>query len=90
MILGPNDKRALRDTGRTWERDGMTGPVMVDGYGNEVECFRGSVADITNGRLDAYLAMPGGALDRLVDALTHGEHPTVIVQVEGEPDANDS
>lgn len=75
MIMGPNDPRALRRTGRTWERDGQSGPVMVDGHGNEHECYEGSVADITNGRLDAYLDRPGGPVDQLMAQLA-GEDDT--------------
>jgi hypothetical protein len=72
VILGPNDPRALRPTGRTWERDGFSGPVMVDGAGDEHECFSGSVADIGNGKLDEWFARPGGPVERLV-ALLGGE-----------------
>jgi hypothetical protein len=69
MRMGPNDKRALRRTGRQWEKDGFSGPVMVDGNGNEIECFSGSVADFTNGRLDAFLNRPGGLVEQLAARL---------------------
>lgn len=57
----------LRRTGRTWSRDGLSGPIMVDDRGTEYECHEGSVADIFNGRLDAILAP---LADKLVDELS--------------------
>jgi hypothetical protein len=60
VIAGPNDPRALRRTPRG----------VIDSNGVEHEAFVGSIADITNGRLDAYFERPGGLVDRLTALLT--------------------
>lgn len=87
-VLGPNDPRALRNTGRTWEDDdGFSGPIMVDGRGNEFNVFKGSIADFSNGRLEAFLNRPGGLVDQVAAELAEEEsvepHPDLVVIEEG-------
>lgn len=46
MILGPNDPRAYKDTGKTWtDSTGREHPIMLDPQGNEVKVVQGSMAD---------------------------------------------
>jgi hypothetical protein len=67
MIMGPNDKRAMRHTGRSWSKGELSGPVMVDGHGHEYEVVEGSVADFTNGRLEQIFEHLG-LVDKVMEA----------------------
>jgi hypothetical protein len=49
VILGPNDPRAMRPTGRK-DKDGNE--IMVDGYGRESSVIRFSMKDMTDPNSD--------------------------------------